>query len=291
MLSSTPKAVPQRHALKIQRITSPLTRVGYSLPLDHAHLVLVLAGRITFRSAIADQRVLVDGVRLLWLRDNDQGEVIAEGGTRAAILSFPKPVLASALPSTLLGDQMRRTLQQQLSLVLQDSNHFGLLVERLEIERRDRQPASDIAELHYVSLILIEIWRMARADLITHGRAPQGLAERFVLMAGQHVRKHMKVADYAKILDVSRDRLGTAVRRSTGQSPQKFLHNLLMKEATELLASTGMPIGQVAYRLGFADPAYFTRFFIRMSGLSPAHFRKNAKAKKAKGDESYAAWP
>jgi AraC family transcriptional regulator, transcriptional activator of pobA len=35
-----------------------------------------------------------------------------------------------------------------------------------------------------------------------------------------------------------------------------------------------MPVTQVAYYLGFEDPAYFSRFFTRRMGLSPRAFRR-----------------
>ena len=165
------------------------------------------------------------------------------------------------------------------------------LVAGLEAERSGGEPGAEVAAGHFLSLLLVQIWRLARADLVAHGRAPMGLAERFVLLAGQRLREHLKVGDYARLLGVSRDRLGSAVQRATGHSPQGYLHLLLIREASELLASTGMPVGQVAFRLGFADPAYFTRFFTRHRGESPAQFRRAAKARRATGDQSYAAWP
>ncbi|MBA4490304.1 helix-turn-helix domain-containing protein [Paracoccus sp. S1E-3] len=140
-------------------------------------------------------------------------------------------------------------------------------------------------------LILVQLWRLARADLIAHGRAPQGLVERFVLLAGQHLHDHRGIGDYAAMLGVSRDRLGRAARRTTGLSPQAYLHQLLIREASELLASTGMQVGQLAFRLGFSEPAYFTRFFTRQRGESPAQFRRAARARRARGDQSYADWP
>ena len=186
---------------------------------------------------------------------------------------------------------MRRTLQQNLVFSFEVHGQIAMLVEGLQLEKSRPAPGSDVAEAHYLSLILLDVWRMARADLVALGRAPQGLAERFVLLAGQRLREHLTVGDYARILGVSRDRLGSAVRRATGHSPQSYLHELLIREASELLASTGMPVGQVAFRLGFSDPAYFTRFFTRHRGESPAKFRRTAKSRSAEGDTSYAAWP
>lgn len=281
----------RRSTPAVLRISSPLTRGGYALSEGSAHLILAWAGRLDYRSRDSELGRLADGPRLVWLPDGDAGELIAEGGARAVILSLPKLVLSGALPATPLGEQMQRTLKQQLSLAPETTSQLEALVEGLEAERSGGKAGADVAELHYVSLILVQVWRLARADLVTHGRAPQGLAERFVLLAGQHLRDHLKVEDYARALGVNRDRLGSAVRRATDHSPQSYLHHLLMREAAELLASTGMPIGQVAFRLGFADPAYFTRFFCRMSGVAPAQFRKRAKARNADGAISYAAWP
>jgi AraC-like DNA-binding protein len=39
-----------------------------------------------------------------------------------------------------------------------------------------------------------------------------------------------------------------------------------------------MTIGEIAAILGFKDPAYFTRFFIRRAGISPGRSRSRARA-------------
>ncbi len=283
---SAPQRAPQnrRSAASVHAIQSPLTRVGMTLASDAAALVLLDAGRIRITEP-------VEAPRLIWLTDGAMRELLAEGGTRATVVMIPSLALIRALPATPLGEQMRRTLGQDLSLSPDPDEPLSALIAGLQRERTMSEPGADVAAAHYLSLLLVALWRMARADLVAHGRAPQGLAERFVLLVGQRVREHVKVSDYARELQVSRDRLGSAVRRATGLSPQAYLHQVLIREASELLASTGMPIGQVAFRLGFSDPAYFTRFFTRHQGESPARFRRKAKARRPAGESSYAAWP
>lgn len=279
-------APPRRAAPGIHQIRSPLTRVGLTLGAQSAHLVLVAAGQVQLPDTAPAQ-----APRLLWRSPGPGCEMTAQGGTRATALSIPGLALTGALPATPLGDQMRRTLSQDLSFPFEPDGRIAALVAGLDAERREGEPGADVTVDHYLSLLLVQVWRLARADLVAHGRAPMGLAERFVLLAGQRAREHLKVGDYARLLGVSRDRLGSAVRRATGHAPQVYLHLILIREASELLASTGMPVGQVAFRLGFADPAYFTRFFTRHRGESPAQFRRAAKARRATGDQSYAAWP
>lgn len=279
--------MPFGAAASVLYMRSPLTRIGRSLASGAGHLVVLDAGRMRFRDADA----VLDAPRLLWIAEGAGREVLAEPGARGAIVMVPHLAQAQALPATLLGEQMRRTLSQDLSIAWDSDTRLGAVIAGLDEERRRDEPGAELAAGHYLSLLLVALWRIARADLVAHGRAPQGLAERFVVLVGQRLRDHMQVADYARALEVSRDRLGSAVRRATGLSPQGYIHQQLIREASELLANTGMPVSQVAFRLGFADAAYFTRFFQRHRGDGPLTFRRKAKERRAEGDVSYAAWP
>ncbi|WP_425494124.1 helix-turn-helix transcriptional regulator [Hoeflea alexandrii] len=111
------------------------------------------------------------------------------------------------------------------------------------------------------------------------------------MLTGQHRHQHWTVERYAEALEVKRDRLNVSVRRATGLSPQAYLHREIMRDACELLASTGLPVSQIAFRLGFADPAYFNRFFTRQSGQTPGKYRHVLRSRKEQGDLTYAAWP
>jgi AraC family transcriptional activator of pobA len=49
----------------------------------------------------------------------------------------------------------------------------------------------------------------------------------------------------------------------------------MLIEAERQLRYTGMSITQIAYYLGFEDPAYFSRFFTKGMGASPRSFRRS----------------
>ncbi|MEC8579552.1 MAG: helix-turn-helix domain-containing protein [Pseudomonadota bacterium] len=291
MKASNPPQPTRRARLQIQDIRSPLTRVGVTLAAGTAQLVLLHGGQVELRGGGLPEREEIDGPRLLWLPDGNGGELSIAGGTRATILSIPELEVMNALPATPLGERMRKTFAQDLSAPLERDGQVAQLVQGLSREYGLTEPGAELSAQYYLSLILIHIWRQVRTDMVAHGHSPQGLVERFMALASQRMREHLRVSDYATALNVTRDRLGTAVRRATGKSPQGYLHQLLIREASELLSNTGMPVSQVAYRLGFHDPAYFTRFFIRHRGESPAKFRRTARIRRLEGDKSYAAWP
>ncbi len=229
--------------------------------------------------------------RLLWWPVGSAAELLVDAGTRGSLLSIPRTTMLQALPIAPISQQMQRTLSQPVDLPAEKSIGVAALFSGLDREKRKSEAGSEIAILHYLSLLLLQLWRMARQDLVAPGGAPQGLSERFILLAAQYRRGHRAVADYASDLGVSRDRLGSAVRRATGISPQAYLHKLLVRDAAELLKNTGMPISQVAFRLGFADPAYFTRFFKRETGQSPGAYRKSTRRSANEGQVSFSAWP
>ncbi len=107
------------------------------------------------------------------------------------------------------------------------------------------------------------------------GRAGAGddLANRFRALAEAHFREQWPLTRYAAALGVTVDRLYGSVRAASGRSPQAVLHDRLLIEAKRGLLYTTMSVGEIAYGLGFEDPAYFTRFFVRRAGCPPTVFR------------------
>jgi AraC family transcriptional activator of pobA len=86
------------------------------------------------------------------------------------------------------------------------------------------------------------------------------------------------VAQYAAGLNVTPARLRAACIEVTGKTPTRVLEERLVLEAKRNLTYTNMTVAQIAYYLGFTDPAYFSRFFSKLVGESPAAFRRRTGA-------------
>jgi len=102
----------------------------------------------------------------------------------------------------------------------------------------------------------------------------RALVGRFSELIERRYRSNLTVAEYAAALHVSESRLRNACLALTGQSPIQLVHARLLLEAKRQLHYTDGSISEIAYGLGFDDPAYFTRFFSRRTGLSPRAFRQ-----------------
>ncbi len=79
----------------------------------------------------------------------------------------------------------------------------------------------------------------------------------------------------AQRLHVSPSYLSDMLRALTGQSAQQHIHDKLIGQAKEQLATTGLSVSEVAYALGFEHPQSFSRFFKTKTALSPLAFRQS----------------
>ena len=80
--------------------------------------------------------------------------------------------------------------------------------------------------------------------------------------------------DYAARLHVSTSYLNEAVRGETGLPCSHWIRQEIVMEAKRLLCHTDLTIKEVAHALGYADPAYFSRFFRRAAAMPAQAFRE-----------------
>jgi AraC family transcriptional activator of pobA len=106
-------------------------------------------------------------------------------------------------------------------------------------------------------------------------QSDHGLQRRFESLVEDHHLKHLGVAGYADLLAVTPTHLSRVMRQKTGQPASAAIEARLIREARRNLAFSNLGISEIAYQLGFGDPAYFSRVFKRVTGLSPRAFRQN----------------
>jgi AraC family transcriptional regulator, transcriptional activator of pobA len=76
-------------------------------------------------------------------------------------------------------------------------------------------------------------------------------------------------------LNVSAPYLSDLLRNLTGQNTQQHIHNKLIEKAKEILSTTSLSVGEIAYQLGFEYPQSFNKLFKSKTNLSPLEFRQS----------------
>ncbi|MFK3678054.1 helix-turn-helix domain-containing protein [Microbacterium sp. NPDC090218] len=86
--------------------------------------------------------------------------------------------------------------------------------------------------------------------------------------------RSVSVAERAAEVGLTVRELGEVVRTTTGLTVNDFVIEVRLSRAQALLAETRLDVGQIAARVGYDDPAYFSRIFSRRTGVSPSMFRR-----------------
>lgn len=74
-------------------------------------------------------------------------------------------------------------------------------------------------------------------------------------------------------LGISRVQLFRKLKALTGQSASQFMRSFRLNKAKAILLSSHLNVSEVAYDVGFKDPAYFTRAFTKEFGITPSSLR------------------
>jgi AraC family transcriptional regulator, transcriptional activator of pobA len=203
-------------------------------------------------------------------------------GTVGFVISFA-PGLVQVLGSadSALGEFLERPALTALDRTKLHATELGSLAKSLLREFLRSAPGRELALRGLLAAVLANVMRLAwmPAAIGSNSAAPERkLVMRFRRLIEAHYRDHVDLAAYAADLCISQSQLRRACVGICGQSPIAVVHLRLLVEAERLLRYTTMSIAQVAYHLGFDDPAYFSRFFTRRMRMSPREFRARDEA-------------
>ena len=156
-----------------------------------------------------------------------------------------------------------------------DRHYLNNLFSVLQSEYVGAQPARDMLLQSLISVLLVWVTRQV---MVRHEsrQLPQRGRE-YLSQFNQRVetlfREQPSVEQLAHQVGISVAHLNSICRELAGRSALQIIHQRQLLEAKRQLIYTPMTISEVAESLGFADPAYFSRFFRRLTGTSPSAFR------------------
>lgn len=89
-----------------------------------------------------------------------------------------------------------------------------------------------------------------------------------------HLSDALRLGDLARVAGVHPSHLNRVFRARHGASVGEYARRLRIERACRELAATTTSIAQIAVASGFADQSHFSRVFARVTGMTPAAFRK-----------------
>ncbi|MBL4585854.1 MAG: response regulator [Flavobacteriales bacterium] len=105
------------------------------------------------------------------------------------------------------------------------------------------------------------------------------MEEKFLLRVKGVVEEHLSnenfsVEQLSQEVGMSRAQLHRKLIALTGVSASRFVRNYRLEHAHELLKQKVGTVSEIAYRVGYSSPAYFTKCFTEDFGISPSHVKR-----------------
>ena len=125
-----------------------------------------------------------------------------------------------------------------------------------------------------VELILVTINR-AKVDRGDEIWKPDALFLKFLEAVRSNFEHNYPLSQFAKMLGTSELKLNELAKMHTGKTAQNVIYGLIATEAKRLLTYENLSVKEVAYKLGFNDPFYFSNFFKKHARISPKSYQSN----------------
>lgn len=124
--------------------------------------------------------------------------------------------------------------------------------------------------------LIIMSTRLAKEQLIVKelNNDQIEVIRKFNFLVDMHYKTKRKVSDYAELLFKSPKTLSNLFSIYNQKSPQRIILDRLALEAKRLIHFTDKQNQEIAYELGFNDPAHFSRFFKKMTKMTPSEYKE-----------------
>ena len=163
---------------------------------------------------------------------------------------------------------------QRLKVPPEERRSWSERFSGLNTELRDRRDGYREATLSHLTLLLVELSRLA-ADIVGDLRLKDE-----PLLAGvfgfieERYREPISLKDVARAVGLTPGHLTTLVRRKTGRTVLEWIVERRMAEARRLLVETDLSVEEVGRGVGYGDAGYFSRAFRRAHGVTPLGWRR-----------------
>jgi AraC family transcriptional regulator, transcriptional activator of pobA len=123
---------------------------------------------------------------------------------------------------------------------------------------------------------IIKCTRMAKEQYLnkTIEEPEYDVLRKFNLLVENYYRSKHQVNDYAALLNKSPKTLSNLFALYNHKSPLQVIHERITIEARRMFLFTDRTTKEIAYELGFDDPAHFSKFFKKQTGFTPSEFKE-----------------
>ena len=99
--------------------------------------------------------------------------------------------------------------------------------------------------------------------------------QRFISLVNTYSKTERNVSFYADKLCLTPRYLNTVIRQASQQTVMDWINQSIILEAKVLLKHSNRLVYQISDELNFPNPSFFSKFFKRMTGMTPQEYQTN----------------
>lgn len=170
---------------------------------------------------------------------------------------------ASPIPATILPGEYSR-LQDRIQLFEEIYSCFSMgYIKEYMIY------SSMCLYMFLASFLYLDQYRYI--NLPNHKEYP--FASRVIHYMNEHVERNLTLDQLAAYFKYSPSHFSMLFQKETGVSPISYFIRLKIQKACQYIVLTSLKLNEISTKLGFEEPAYFSRTFTKVMGISPSEYR------------------
>jgi AraC-like DNA-binding protein len=148
------------------------------------------------------------------------------------------------------------------------------------IDEKDDEDSENSFKLPILHSLLKSFLGMAacgyskKSGLTSTISRPAQISQQFKKLLAKNVFTMKSPSAYAELLNVSEPYLNEVLKKTTGFSVSACIQQEIVLEAKRLLYYSRLNVKEITHKLGYDDPAYFSRVFRNATGTTPLAFRE-----------------
>ncbi|HTL07759.1 MAG TPA: helix-turn-helix transcriptional regulator [Chitinophagaceae bacterium] len=271
----------QQHPFSIRRFPSFDTAADdvYTRPCRHKSFEIVWIEKGNGRYFLDTVQAAVEPLTVCFAQPGQVHQLVENEPMQGYIISFTEEFLClgetefdlfyqvrhfqvfASHPAILLGNETALALKEIISKMLEeDANDLAF---KQEVMRR------------YLKIFFLYLARhCSHYTTIALPARQTALVERFTTLVDQHYLTMKMVTDYAAMLSITPNYLNDTVKQVTGHSAGHHIRQRILMEVKRQAIYTHASMKEIAYSLGFFDPAHFSKYFKKITGINFTAFKQ-----------------
>ena len=122
--------------------------------------------------------------------------------------------------------------------------------------------------------IIVPLFHQQADQLASSRSREQTIFDRFLQLVTQHCAEHHQIGYYADRMCLTERYLTTVIRQTSGTTAKDWIDRALITRIKIELRHTDKSAAQIADEMHFANPSFFSKYFRRLTGMTPGEYKR-----------------